>query len=329
MIATNPVLTTKGQSLLIRAISGELITFTRFKMGDGELGSQDADRLNDLVHPCLSVEIVELDKSTAGSVGVTGEFDSGDVTQDFIWRELGIFAKGADGEEVLYAYANDGQNASMLRAVNAGIAIEQRITMVVAIGQAANVTAVYNQHNPYKRIIVSNTKPEGHDLLWFQPSATMETKYAKTTSENRDSTLIFSGANSYKSVHSLTAANNDTLSDGAYTYTLDYVLYMIPGSSSFESNLTMDITLTKGNKTVTFAQTKVPRIAEWQAMALQATVESSVNLCDDTEPITVTFHLGNYDYYNIYLQSNTQIKLTCVNKNASADVMTGTLSYLP
>lgn len=328
MIATNPVLTTRGQDLLIRAISGEMITFTRFKMGDGELGNQDADNLNDLVHPCLTVEIVDLDKSTAGSVGVTGEFDSGDVTQDFVWRELGIFAKGADGEEVLYAYANDGENASILRAANAGVAIEQRITMVVAIGQAANVTAVYNQHTPYKRIIVSNTKPEGHDLLWFQPSATMETKYEKTTSENRDSTLIFSGANNYTSTHGLTSLNGDTLSDGTYTYTLSYVLYMIPGSSSSESNLTMDITMTKGNKTVTFARAKVPRISEWQAIAMQASVESNVNLCADAEPITVTFHLGGYDYYNIYLQSNTQIKLNCVNKNASTDVMTGTLSYL-
>lgn len=150
MISTTPSLTDRGKSLLMRAIAGESIIFTRFKIGDGELQTgQTSDMLNDLIHVVLEFPIVDLDSSKEGYVGLSGEFDSGDVENDFLWRELGVFAKGEDDVEILYAYANDGEDAGMLRALNTEILTEQTVTLIVAIGEAEHVTAVFSPRQQY------------------------------------------------------------------------------------------------------------------------------------------------------------------------------------
>lgn len=150
MISNTPNLTDRGKSLLMRAIAGEAITFTRFKVGDGRLPEgETGDGLNDLVHPLVVFPITDLDSSQEGLVALTGEFDSEDVEADFYWREMGIYAKGEDETEVLYAYANDGDNAGILRALNTEILTEQTVTLIVAIGEAEHVTAVFSPRQQY------------------------------------------------------------------------------------------------------------------------------------------------------------------------------------
>ena len=150
MISTAPSLTERGKSLLMRAIGGEQITFTRFKIGSGALATgQNQDDLTDLIHPVLAVAITDMDDSQEGLLAISGEFDNENVTADFLWREMGIFAKGEDNIEILYAYANDGNNAGMLRQLNTEIINIEEITMLVAIGEAQNVTAVYSPHQQY------------------------------------------------------------------------------------------------------------------------------------------------------------------------------------
>lgn len=150
MIATAPSLTDRGKSLLMRAIGGEQITFTRFKVGSGTLPSgSTGDELNDLIHPVLAFSITDMDDTQEGLIALTGEFDNESVTEDFTWRELGIFAKGEDNDEILYAYANDGADASVVRQLNTDVLTIQTVTMIIAIGEAENVTAVYSPHRQY------------------------------------------------------------------------------------------------------------------------------------------------------------------------------------
>lgn len=150
MIATAPSLTDQGKSLLMRAIGGEEITFTRFKVGSGSLATgQDPDTLTDLITPVLSFGISDMDASQEGLLALTGEFDNSDVDADFTWRELGIFAMGEDETEVLYAYSNDGADAGIVRQLNTDVITLQEVTMIIAIGEAENVTAVYSPHQQY------------------------------------------------------------------------------------------------------------------------------------------------------------------------------------
>ena len=150
MISKTPILTERGKNLLMRAIGGEEITFTRFKAGMGlpPYGNTGAG-LVDLVIPVLSFPISEMDDTQDGILALTGEFDNSDVEEDFPWREFGIFAKGEDNEEILYAYVFDRSNNTMIRHLNTEVVTTQTVTMIIAVGEAQNVTAVYVPDQQY------------------------------------------------------------------------------------------------------------------------------------------------------------------------------------
>ena len=150
MIMTAPSLTEQGKSLLMRAIGGETLTFTRFKVGSGMLSpGQTIDALTDLIDPVLAFAISDLDDTQEGLIALTGEFDNGDIDNDFVWSELGIFAKGEDNTEVLYAYSNDGADSDTMKKLDADVITLQEVTMIIAVGEAENVTAVYSPHQQY------------------------------------------------------------------------------------------------------------------------------------------------------------------------------------
>ena len=150
MISTVPQLTDSGKALLMRAIAGEVLTFTRMAIGSGELAEgQDQDELTALIHEELSITPTDLDDSQEGLIAISGDFGSEDVTEDFMWRELGIFAHGEDNVELLYAYANDGEDAGMLRAITTDILTEQTLTLIVEIDDAENVNVIFNPHTQY------------------------------------------------------------------------------------------------------------------------------------------------------------------------------------
>ena len=201
MISTTPKLTTAGTSLLVRALAGEAITFTGFKIGNGNAPS-NPEALTNLVNPLLSFGIAGIDRSQAGQVILRGTYDNSDVTSDFRVKEFGIFAQGeaiteftatgaktftlskkpiavhsatvddtpatissyaqstgvvtlatapasgsvvkiryADGVDLLYAYANDGDNAGMIRAYASDVVSEETVIVYLEIGSSANVTA--------------------------------------------------------------------------------------------------------------------------------------------------------------------------------------------
>ena len=129
MISTVPQMTDAGKALLMRALMGETLTFTRIAIGSGELETgQDPDELTELIQEELSITPASLDDSQEGLVTISGEFASGDIDNDFVWRELGVYAEGEDENEVLYAYANDGEAAGMLKAITSDLLIEQTLT---------------------------------------------------------------------------------------------------------------------------------------------------------------------------------------------------------
>jgi len=150
MIGKAPILTNAGQNLFIRAIGGEQVTFTRFKIGNGTLPSgSDGHNLDDLINAIVSFGISEKDDTNPGYLTVNGHFDSTDVPSDFKLRELGLFCKGEDNVEHLYCYVNDGNNAGTIKANESDVASEHDITLVIAIGEAEHVTAIISEGTLY------------------------------------------------------------------------------------------------------------------------------------------------------------------------------------
>ena len=150
MISTIPKLVIMGKALLLRGLAGERITFTRIKIGSGQLATGQAeDELDNLIHAELSVAISEVDTSQEGLVALTGDFNSEDIDEDFTWRELGVFAKGEDDIEHLFAYANDREAAGTLRKLATNILTEQTMTLIMEIGDVENITAIFSPHRQY------------------------------------------------------------------------------------------------------------------------------------------------------------------------------------
>lgn len=141
MFENSPILTTAGLELLLRAIEGEHVTFTRFKIGAGVLpAGRAAEDLTDLVDAKLAFPIAAVDDTTPKTLKISGHFSSLEVAEDFRLRELGLFAKGEDNVEVLYCYDYDASGAGTVRANGWAVLTEQDVTMIVAIDEAQNIS---------------------------------------------------------------------------------------------------------------------------------------------------------------------------------------------
>lgn len=133
----NAQVTLKGNNLLARALQGEALTFTRIVMGEGEYSGAVMEA-QVLVDQKQALNITKLTRKD-NIVTIGGLLELGKLTEEFYWRELGVYAKGADGVEVLYLYGNAGDKASYI--TNTGLD-EKLIDINIVVGNASNVSAI-------------------------------------------------------------------------------------------------------------------------------------------------------------------------------------------
>nr|DAX86250.1 MAG TPA: tail-collar fiber protein [Caudoviricetes sp.] len=104
-------LTKKGEQLQAK-INGNLsetLVFTRAKIGSGTIASEDEIRfLTDIKETwgTANVSSCKIEGEDNNRVALELQFSNATLTEDKIFREIGLFAKGNDNEEILYAYAN-------------------------------------------------------------------------------------------------------------------------------------------------------------------------------------------------------------------------------
>ena len=142
------ILTNAGEDLLGRAIAGETVTFTRFKAGNGNAPS-DPEEMTDLVNPILTFSIDDIDKSVEGKISITGSFNSSDASAEFRVREVGLFAKGEENEEVLVFYINHGDDAGTVDPASVSENVAYTKTVVIEIERAGNITAIVINPSEY------------------------------------------------------------------------------------------------------------------------------------------------------------------------------------
>ena len=102
--------TTNGDKMLIQAVNGHKLVFTRGAFGSGTLAdNDDIKTFTALKNEKMSLPIVDTVLSDTGEK-ITLIFNCSNSSLDtgFINREIGIFAKLDDGNEVLYSYSNAG-----------------------------------------------------------------------------------------------------------------------------------------------------------------------------------------------------------------------------
>lgn len=106
-------LTKKGEQLQAK-INGNLsetLTFTKAKLGSGSITSNDEIRfLIDVkeVWGTANVTSCKIQGDEKNIVAIELQFSNAELREDKIFREIGLYAQGNEGEEILYAYANAG-----------------------------------------------------------------------------------------------------------------------------------------------------------------------------------------------------------------------------
>ena len=141
-------LTNAGINLLTNVQAGaDDLLFTKAVLGDGELSTPLAG-LTRLVSPKIEVAITEGKKVGAATYQISAFFSNIDITIGFWWREIGVFAKGKDGNEILYAYSNAGDAGDYI-PVGSDERVEKYIYLSLSIGNAESVNVEVNASDTF------------------------------------------------------------------------------------------------------------------------------------------------------------------------------------
>nr|DAQ94900.1 MAG TPA: tail-collar fiber protein [Caudoviricetes sp.] len=169
----NIKLTQKGLDMAINADKSKKLIYTHIGIGDGKLGNnEDVLTLTAMKSRKIYADIADINNDTQNQVTLETIVSNKVVNDGFYAREIGIYAKlGDNGQEVLYGYANAGDEADYMPDKTQPIdELKLRITLIV--GNVDNVTAIVNSSIIFitladcrREIQRHNVDPTAHDNL--------------------------------------------------------------------------------------------------------------------------------------------------------------------
>ena len=133
------VITEQGRNLIAKGLTGDTITFTKMQLGDGTT-SNDGRTMTALVSNKADLPIIGLSNTGTGIAELRFLINNKDITTGFYIKEVGVFAKGSDGVEVLYAY-NVSPNPDFIPPFSANNITEIEYVDSIIVDQVANITA--------------------------------------------------------------------------------------------------------------------------------------------------------------------------------------------
>ena len=160
-------LTKTGKQMIGESQGNAKLIFVRAELGDGQLNEgEETESFTGLKHSVMSAPLQNfLDKGN-GEVRLRFAVSNRDVTNGFMNREIGIFAKLDDGEAKLYAYTNAGNFADYIPSKEVPIDSEI-IDVHIIVAGAKNVTAVISDeaYVTRKTFEEHNIDPNAHPNL--------------------------------------------------------------------------------------------------------------------------------------------------------------------
>ena len=157
--------TKKGYNLLAESIATKKpITFTKVVVGDGDDTGLDIDTMTGLVSPKMELPIGNGEKGGDGEYVIQAVLSNKTLEHSFFPKEVGLFAKCGDGEEVLYSYSNGGNNVGLMPDKNTPINAEI-YNIRTKIGNATNITFVASDDTYVTKgeLIKHNADANAHD----------------------------------------------------------------------------------------------------------------------------------------------------------------------
>ena len=159
--------TKKGYNLLAESIATKKpITFTKVVVGDGDDTGLDINTMIGLVSPKMELPIGNGEKGGDGEYVIQAVLSNKTLEHSFFPKEVGLFAKCGDGEEVLYSYSNGGNNVGLMPDKNTPINAEI-YNIRTKIGNATNITFVTSDDTYVTKgeLTKHNTDPDAHGGL--------------------------------------------------------------------------------------------------------------------------------------------------------------------
>ena len=238
-----PQLTDMGKTLLLRAAGGEEFTLTKFQCGNGILEEGETPKSMTALKS-VTVDDIGITQSEStedeGYIKVTGTFNNlTDVASDFVWTELGLIAEDGEGNEYLFAYAYDAENAETIYAGGGAVVTEQTISMIVAVGDTENITvniipdATYASKQSFDAHLADQTNP--HHVTLAQVGAAAE-EHTHSANDISTGTLPEErGGTGVGSLSELAQAMSGLLR-------LSYVIGGITGNGAYRQNVNLGFT---------------------------------------------------------------------------------------
>lgn len=141
----NNAITDNGRTLLSHVQMGAVFTPTKIVLGSGYMPAGKTARTMTAVQTAVAtLTISKKERTNDGKFIVGGVYSNQQITEQWYFRELGLYAKAvySDGTEVaemLYSYGNAGDTAELMPAYGTGSLVERQIDIVVYIGNDAQV----------------------------------------------------------------------------------------------------------------------------------------------------------------------------------------------
>lgn len=166
-----PKLTASGKNLLLRALAGETITFTKIQLGNGT--AQDPAEATGLANPIITVELSKIVVGTE-YVTLTAQFSNSSITSGFHITEAGFFATDPDDstKEILYALGNEDESSADYVPDKGNRILEMQFDALIFIGDAENVSAAISSSLVY----ASKDEFDGHTNNKTNPHAVTKTQ---------------------------------------------------------------------------------------------------------------------------------------------------------
>lgn len=143
-----PNLTSAGNVLLLRALEGTALKFTRIQMGNG--AAQDIKSATALSNPLATLPLTKI--TTGGQyVTLTSTFSNNSITDGFCVTEVGIFAEDPDDaeSEILYALGNEAEGTADYVPSKDNRILELEYSIVIFVGEAQDVSAEISESLAY------------------------------------------------------------------------------------------------------------------------------------------------------------------------------------
>lgn len=141
-------MTNAGLNILLRALAGDRIVFTRVQIGNGE--GQSPATAEALSNPLLELPIQTI-QVNAANVTLQTKFNNNTVEAGFRHTETGIWVQNQDDAtvEVLYAYGTQPEATADYISASGDSILETQMDFMVFVGEAENVSAIVSESLVY------------------------------------------------------------------------------------------------------------------------------------------------------------------------------------